>query len=79
MTEAEQICEFIRTNLVDKNVDVNPDTPFERLGLDSFSLIEIILFIEREFGITLPDTELNRENLFSAAALAGCLSRLSGK
>lgn len=75
MNITEQLCEFIRTNLVGEGVVVTADTPFEKYGLDSFSIIEIILFIERKYGVTIPDKELNKENLFSAATLAECVER----
>jgi len=70
-----QLCEFIKTNLVTSGVEVQPETPFEKLSLDSFSIIEIILFVERKFGVTIPDHELTKENLFSAASLAVCVER----
>ena len=73
------ICDFIRTNLVGEGVTVEPGTPFEKLGLDSFGLIEIILFIERQFGIALPDKELTKENLFSADTLAACVRKFSSQ
>ena len=73
MNITEQLCEFIKANLTGDGVEVTAETPFEKLGLDSFSIIEIILFIERKYGVTIPDKELNKENLFSAAALAKCV------
>lgn len=73
MNISEELIFFIKSGLVDENVTVTADTPFESLGLDSFSIIEIILFIERKFGITLPDKELNKSNLFSASTLARCV------
>ena len=73
MNIADQLCDFIRTNLTGEGVEVTADTPFEKLGLDSFSIIEIILFIERKYGVTIPDKELNKENLFSASSLGSCV------
>ncbi len=75
MNKAAEICAFIQTNLVDASVKVDQDTSFEKLGLDSFSIIEIILFIERRYGISLPDKDLTKDNLFSATALAKCIER----
>lgn len=75
MNIAEEVCNYIRSELLDKSVDCNVNTSFDKLGLDSFSLIEIILFIERRYGITLPDKELTKENLFSAASLASCIEK----
>lgn len=72
---ADDLCVFIRSELVGEDVIVLPETSFDALGLDSFSIIEIILFCERKFEIILPDMELTKENLFSSAALAACLEK----
>ena len=67
---AEYICIFIRNNLVAEGIEVTPTMPLEQLGLDSFSLIEIILFVERQYHLQLSDEALTRENIFSSEALA---------
>lgn len=38
-------------------------------GLDSMGLMRLIMFIENEFGITLPDTEIEPDNVQSFNAL----------
>jgi acyl carrier protein len=68
-----ELCKFITENLVALNVKVEPEMPLEKLGLDSFSIIEIILFIERKYGLTLPDHELTKENIYSPDSLAKCV------
>ena len=67
---AENLCAFIRKNLVADGVEVKHTTPLLRLGLDSFSLIEIVLFVERQYGLELPDEALNQENIYSSETLA---------
>ena len=67
---AESLCVFIRDNLVADGVEVKHTTPLVRLGLDSFSLIEIILFVERQYGLELPDEAFNQENIYSSETLA---------
>lgn len=67
---AENICIFIRSNLVVDGIEVTPSTPLTRLGLDSFSLIEIILFIERQYQLQFPDEGLTQENISSSESLA---------
>ena len=64
---------FIKENLLAENVNITAETPFESLGLDSFSIIEIVLFIERKFGLELPDGALTKENVYSASSLARCV------
>lgn len=70
---SQELCNFIIANLVAPNVVVHPETPLDKLGLDSFATIEIILFIERKYGITLPDHELTKENIYSPDSLAKCI------
>lgn len=66
---------FIKENLLAENINITSETSFESLGLDSFSIIEIILFIERKFGLELPDRALTKENVYSASALALCVQQ----
>jgi len=71
------LCKFIGENLVAEGIEVHPDTTLDHLGLDSFSIIEIILYIERKFGIELPDGALTKENVFSVATLSECVIKHS--
>lgn len=61
--------------IVDKQVPVEPKTDFARLGIDSLSLIELVLFIERKFNVALPEEDLLPENFKSAETLAKCTLR----
>ncbi len=72
---AQELCRYIENNIVDKSISVNPDTPFGKLGIDSLSIIELILFLERKFKITLPEQELIPENFITATTLANCALR----
>lgn len=49
-------------------VDVN--APLHSLGLDSMRMVEIIVFIETQYGIDLMSSGLKREDVASIAALA---------
>jgi acyl carrier protein len=72
---ALELCRYIESNIVDKSIKVHPDTPFGKLGIDSLSIIELVLFLERKFKITLPEQALIPENFVSASALADCAMR----
>lgn len=72
---SRQLLIFIKTNVVDTQMEVNVDTPFSQLGIDSMSIIELVLFLERKFKITLPETELVPANFKSVASLAACAIR----
>jgi acyl carrier protein len=49
-------------------VDVN--APLHTLGLDSMRMVEIIVFIETNYGVDLMGSGLKREEVASIAALA---------
>lgn len=38
---------------------LDSSTHFDTLGMDSLDMIEIVLSLEQEFGITIPDDELS--------------------
>ena len=51
-------------------VDVSPETTLHALGIDSLGLVEIFVFIEKNFNLKLLDTNLRREDLESIKSLA---------
>jgi acyl carrier protein len=76
---ALELCAFLKTNIVDKNITIDPDTSFPKLGVDSLSIIELVLFVERKFNVALPEHELIQENFKSARTLAACTLRHMNK
>ncbi|HOX83120.1 MAG TPA: acyl carrier protein [Chryseolinea sp.] len=69
---AQELCRYIESNIVDKSIQVQPDTSLAKIGIDSLAIIELVLFLERKFKITLPEKELVPENFISANTLANC-------
>ena len=49
---------------------VTLDTPLYNLGLDSLRLFELFVFVEKQFGLSLLEAPVMRENLESIRALA---------
>ncbi len=72
----KEIAQFIQNNLVAEGVTIEALTCLPDLGLDSFSMIEILLFIERKFGVSVPDEMLNYDNTETASAFARCTVQL---
>ena len=66
------LCLFLQENILAPDVVVTPDSELAIIGVDSFSLMEIILFIERRFGIILPPESLTPENTASVSNLTLC-------
>jgi acyl carrier protein len=62
----EMLLDYLSTNMgVDTN-EIDDDTLlFSSMLLDSFSMIDLIMFIEKEANIKVKPTEVNLDNLDS--------------
>ena len=76
-TIGEQLCRFARANLVADGANFNEHSPLAAAGIDSFSLVELLLYSERSFGIAVPESHLTHENLMSLSSLAHCIAGLA--
>ncbi len=57
------------------NRRITPDEPLISSGLiDSFSLMDLALFVEDTFGVRIEDTELNANTFDSLTQLAGLIA-----
>lgn len=69
--------EFIRSELMRKSdYPLGDDEPMITGGLiDSFSLVEISVFIDDELGVYIPDTDLTVANMDTLNQMAMRISR----
>jgi acyl carrier protein len=59
MSVAEKVKEIIVDQLGVEEKEVTPEAKFvEDLGADSLSTVELIMALEDEFGISLPDEDV---------------------
>lgn len=85
MSNGQAYAEPIRAFIVEKFLEghgegLEVDSPMLELGIiNSFSLAELVGWIETQWGIRIPDRELTPENLESIGALAELLGRLAGQ
>ncbi len=76
-TIATQLCQFARTNFVAEGMDFDENSPLGKAGIDSFALVELLLYCERSLGVRVPDSHLTGANLASMASLANCVAELA--
>lgn len=67
------IIHFLQTNILEENTILNPTTVLRELGIDSYSIVEIILFIERKYNYVMPDHLLKTENFETIEKIASIL------
>lgn len=71
-----EIKKYIEKNILAEGVQITADTDLKQVGIDSFSTVEIILFIERKFGVAIPDEKLIPDNFKTLNALAAIVLEL---
>ncbi|HQW83111.1 MAG TPA: acyl carrier protein [Ferruginibacter sp.] len=71
-----EIKTYIEKNILAEKVLIDADTELKKAGIDSFSTVEIILFIERKFGVAIPDEKLLPENFKTLRSLATTVKAL---
>lgn len=76
-TIAENLCQFARTNFVADGADFDENSPLAKAGIDSFALVELLLYCERALGVRVPDSHLTGRNLASMSTLANCIAELA--
>jgi acyl carrier protein len=56
--------------------DIDSDAPLvgEGLGLDSIDTLELLVLMEKEYGVTVPDVNVGRKVFSSVRALAEYIS-----
>ena len=69
-TIESNIITFLVNNIVAPNTIITNTTVLRDIGIDSFSIVEIILFIERKYGVVIPDDKLVPENFRTIQALS---------
>lgn len=71
-----EIKKYIEKNILDEAVQIDGTTNLKQAGIDSFSTVEIILFIERKFGVSIPDEKLIPDNFKTLQALTATVLEL---
>lgn len=64
-TQRQALADYIKRDLIrNPNYPLKDDEPLITGGLvDSFSLVELALFIEEQFGVHFDDVELTADNM----------------
>lgn len=76
-TKQSQIIEIIAEHLCISEGDIGPGTELTELGADSLDHVEIIMAVEEEFDVSIPDGE--SEKLTTVDAIVKWLEDLGTK
>lgn len=75
-TIASELIKFLENNIVSEEIQVSPGQVLYDIGIDSYSIVEMVLFIERRFGVVVPDHLLLPENFKTVNALSEVVIKL---
>jgi acyl carrier protein len=75
-TISNELMKFVQANILAEDVVITPQTVLSDAGIDSYSIVEIILFIERKYGVVIPDELLIPENFRTISLLAATTQKL---
>lgn len=70
ITIENALIKFLKDNILDENVQIDATQDLSEIGVDSYSIVEIVLFIERKFGFVIPDSELKPEHFKNVQSIA---------
>lgn len=56
--------------------DIQPERPLHELGLDSMTFVELIVFIEKQFGVNPLEAEISQHDIETLDRLAACVHRM---
>ena len=73
---ATKILHLIRLELLETHPDFSIDSNLFDAGLDSMAIMQLSLLVERDFGISIPETRIVRATFSSAKSLAQVLVQL---
>lgn len=66
----KEIIHFLESNILSEGIKIYPDSSLRDVGIDSFSIVEIILFIERKYNVIVPDHKLIPDNFKTIRTIA---------
>ena len=74
----QNILGFMKNEMFDSSIDLKPDTNLFESGFDSFSLMKLLVFIEKKYNIHVPEeaiTESNMQNITNFSKLIYALKK----
>lgn len=64
------VVRFLNTEIMAASAAVGPDDVLADAGVDSMALLKVLVFLEREVGVWVPDEDLTDDVVRSARTLA---------
>jgi acyl carrier protein len=66
----ERLLAFLSSEIFRERQDITAETDLIAAGFDSMSLVSLLLFVEREYGVWMPENEMTERVLKNARSVA---------
>ena len=74
-----ELIRFLENNILSEDQKISSDKILHDVGVDSFSIVEILLFIERKYGFVIPDNKLMPEHFKTVRTIALLVKEINEK
>ena len=75
----DKLIEQIALSIGDEPSNINSDMKMHELGMDSLGLVELFVFIEKEFKIQLMESGISQEDIMQIDSLAESIHKAFNK
>jgi len=69
----KQLVHLVRERLLETAPGFNADSNLYDCGLDSMAIMQLLILVEEEYGVELPEAELTRQNFSTVRHVAGLI------
>lgn len=71
-----ELLAFLRSGIFSAQTDLNGETDLVANGFDSLSLVALLQFIEKTYGLWIPESEITEATLQNPRTVAALVVRL---
>jgi acyl carrier protein len=75
----ETIVHFLKKEIYDASIHLDKHTNLIDSGMDSFSLLSVLMFIEKKFNVLIPQEEINETRMKNVQNIADLIYDLKKK
>ena len=72
-----EIQHYIESSILDSRIKLDPETNLQKAGVDSFSIVELIIFVQNNYNISIPDSQMLPNNFKTIQSMAQLVLKLS--
>ncbi len=73
-----QLIVLLRERVLETSAPMEADTNLYTLGMDSMAIMQLLILVEEEYGVSLPESSLTRDNFTTPRQLAHLVRAQSG-